>query len=232
MGNLLLSLGGVMETLAVSAPTVVDAVRGRITVELCDRRLKNWATRLLDGAGASRKVVHPERAGTSEVFIVMSNHRSLYDIPMIFESFPRTLRMVTKAELFRVPIWGGAMRAAGFIELDRHNRKRAKEGIEVARARLESGINVWIAPEGTRSRSGELGPFKGGGFRLALDTGLRILPVALRGTEKILPADGVAVNRGAEVECEFGEPVDPAAFGESRRTDLMNAVRASIQAML
>jgi 1-acyl-sn-glycerol-3-phosphate acyltransferase len=230
-GSFFLSLGGVMETLAVSAPTVVDAVRGRITVELCDARLKNWAKRLLDKADVKRKVVHAERAETREVFVVMSNHRSLYDIPLIFESFPRTLRMVAKTELFRVPIWGRAMREAGFIELDRKNRTRAKQGIEVAKARLEQGINVWIAPEGTRTRSGELGPFKGGGFRLALDTGLRILPVGIRGTEKILPADGALVHRGASVELEFGEPVDPAPYGERGRTDLMNAVRASIEAM-
>jgi 1-acyl-sn-glycerol-3-phosphate acyltransferase len=232
MGSVLLSLEGVMETLAISAPTVVDALRGRITVELCDNRLKNWAKRLLDKADVTRTVVHPERAGTSEVFVVMSNHRSLYDIPLLFESFPRTLRMVTKKELFRVPVWGGAMRAAGFIELDRNNRTRAKQGIDVARARLQQGINVWIAPEGTRSRSGALGPFKGGGFRLALDTGLRILPVAIRGTERILPADGALVNRGASVELEFGEPVDPASFGEGGRKELMIAVRASIEAMV
>jgi 1-acyl-sn-glycerol-3-phosphate acyltransferase len=221
-----------METLAVSAPTVVDAVRGRITVELCDNRLRGWAKKLLDHAEVERVVVHPERAATSEIFVVMSNHRSLYDIPLIFESFPRTLRMVAKAELFRVPIWGRAMREAGFIELDRNNRVRAKQGIEVARARLEQGINVWIAPEGTRTRSGELGPFKGGGFRLALNTGLRILPVGIRGTEKILPADGALVHRGASVELEFGEPVDPKGFGEGGRAELMKEVRRAIEAMV
>jgi 1-acyl-sn-glycerol-3-phosphate acyltransferase len=231
-GSLLLSLTGVMETLAVSAPTVVDAVRGRITVELCDNRLRGWAKKLLDHAEVERVVVHPERAATSEIFVVMSNHRSLYDIPLIFESFPRTLRMVAKAELFRVPIWGRAMREAGFIELDRNNRVRAKQGIEVARARLEQGINVWIAPEGTRTRSGELGPFKGGGFRLALNTGLRILPVGIRGTEKILPADGALVHRGASVELEFGEPVDPKRFGEGGRAELMKEVRRAIEAMV
>jgi 1-acyl-sn-glycerol-3-phosphate acyltransferase len=230
-GSLLLSLGGVFETLAISAPTVVDAVRGRVTVELCDARLRNWAKRLLDKAEVTRVVKHPERAATSEVFIVMSNHRSLYDIPLLFESFPGTLRMVAKTELFKVPIWGRAMRESGFIELDRHNRVRAKQGIDVARSRLEQGINVWIAPEGTRSRTGELGPFKGGGFRLALATGLRILPVGIRGTERILPADGALVNRGASVELEFGEPVDPARYGEGGRRDLMNVVRASVEAM-
>src|SRR6266542_1422355 len=203
MPSLLVSLTGIAETLAIIAPTVIDAIRGRVTIERCDARLRGWAKRLLDHAEVSRIVHNPERAGTDEVFIVMSNHRSLYDVPLLFESFPRTLRMVTKRELFRVPIWGPAMREAGFIEMDRDNRVRAKEGIEVAKARLTQGINVWIAPEGTRSRSGELGAFKTGGFRLALGTGLRVLPVGIRGTEKVLPADGVRVNRGATVELEF-----------------------------
>jgi len=232
MPSLLVSLTGIAETLAISAPTVIDAIRGRVTIERCDARLRGWAKRLLDHAEVSRVVHNPERAGTDEVFIVMSNHRSLYDVPLLFESFPRTLRMVTKRELFRVPIWGPAMREAGFIEMDRDNRVRAKEGIEVAKARLTQGINVWIAPEGTRSRSGELGAFKTGGFRLALGTGLRVLPVGIRGTEKVLPADGVRVNRGATVELEFGHPVDPAPFGNAGRKAFVECVREAIQAML
>jgi 1-acyl-sn-glycerol-3-phosphate acyltransferase len=203
-----------------------------VTIEKCDERLRRWAIRLLDHAKVSRVVLHAERAGTDETFILMSNHRSLYDVPLLMESFPRTLRMVTKTELFRVPIWGPAMREAGFIEIDRKNSARAKEALEVAKARLAQGINVWIAPEGTRSRSGELGPFKSGGFRLALASGVRILPVAIRGTERILPADGVLVSRGASVELEFGEPIDPAAFGDARRAELVNVVRAAISTRL
>jgi 1-acyl-sn-glycerol-3-phosphate acyltransferase len=232
MPSLLLSLSCVFETLAISAPTVLDAIRGRVTVERCDARLKSWAKILLDRAEVTRTVRGAERVATDEVFILMSNHRSLYDVPLLFDSFPRTLRMVAKTELFRVPIWGRAMREAGFIELDRKDGRRAKQGIEVARARLLQGINVWIAPEGTRSRSGELGPFKSGGFRLALNTGLRILPVGIRGTEKILPADGALVNRGAVVELQFGEPVDPSSFGDSGRTRLIKVVRDVIQSMI
>jgi len=232
MASLFISLSGVVQTLAISAPTVIDAVRGRVTIEKCDQRLRRWATGLLDQAKVSRVVISPERAGTDETFILMSNHRSLYDIPLLIESFPRTLRMVTKTELFRVPIWGPAMREAGFIEIDRKNSARAKEALEVAKARLAQGINVWIAPEGTRSRSGELGPFKSGGFRLALASKTRILPVAIRGTEKILPADGVLVSRGASVELEFVEPIDPADFAETRRAELVNVVRAAISARL
>jgi 1-acyl-sn-glycerol-3-phosphate acyltransferase len=232
MPSLLLSLACVFDTLAISVPTVVDAFRGQVTVERCDARLKSWAKGVLDRAEVSRTVRGAEHTSTSEVFIVMSNHKSLFDVPLLFDTFPRTLRMVAKTELFHVPVWGRAMREAGFIELDRKDRTRARQGIEVAKARLADGINVWIAPEGTRSRSGDLGPFKGGGFRLALDTGRRILPVGIRGTEKILPADGARVNRGAAVEIQFGEPVDPVPFGEARRADLMNVVRDTIKGML
>jgi 1-acyl-sn-glycerol-3-phosphate acyltransferase len=232
MASLFISLSGVVQTLAISAPTVIDAVRGRVTIEKCDQRLRRWATGLLDKAKVSRTVINAERAGTGETFILMSNHRSLYDVPLLIESFPRTLRMVTKTELFRVPIWGPAMREAGFIEIDRKNSARAKEALDVAKARLAQGINVWIAPEGTRSRSGELGPFKSGGFRLALASGTRILPVAIRGTEKILPADGVLVSRGASVELEFGEPIDPMPFAGARRGELVSVVRDAISARL
>lgn len=232
MPSLLLSLSSVFETLAISAPTVVDAARGRLTIERCDARLRRWSQRLLDAAEVTRVVQHGERAATDEVFVLMSNHRSLFDVPLLFDSFPRTLRMVAKTELFRVPIWGRAMREAGFIELDRHNKTRARDSLEVAKKRLAQGINVWIAPEGTRSRSGELGTFKTGGFHLALGTGLRILPVGIRGTEKILPADGARVSRGASVELEFGEPVDPAGYGREGRLELVKTVRDAIAAMV
>jgi 1-acyl-sn-glycerol-3-phosphate acyltransferase len=230
--SLLVPLSGIARTLAISVPTVVDAVRGRVTVERCDERLRRWARGLLDHAEVTRVVLNLDRVPSDETFILMSNHRSLYDVPLLIESFPRTLRMVTKSELFRVPIWGPAMREAGFIEMDRKNSLRAKEGLEIARTRLSEGINVWIAPEGTRSRTGELGAFKSGGFRLALGTGLRILPVAVRGTERILRADGMLVTRGASVELEFGAPVDPAPYGNAKRAELVNVIRDAILAML
>jgi 1-acyl-sn-glycerol-3-phosphate acyltransferase len=232
MSSLYLSLSGIAHTLAISVPTVIEAVRGQVTIERCDARLRRWATGLLDHAQVSRSVLNYEHVPTNETFILMSNHKSLYDVPLLIESFPRTLRMVTKSELFRVPIWGPAMREAGFIEIDRNDSARAKEALEVAKTRLGDGINVWIAPEGTRSRSGQLGPFKSGGFRLAMATGFRILPIAIRGTEKILKADGVLVSRGAKVELEFASPVDPKPFSNGKRSELVGLVREKIAAMV
>ena len=234
MASLYVSMSGVAQTLAISVPTVIDAVFGRVTIEKCDTRLRRWAKFLLDHAEVSRSIKNANHVhlSTSETFVVMSNHKSLYDVPLLIESFPRTLRMVTKSELFRVPIWGPAMREAGFVEIDRKNSVRAKEQLEVAKARLAQGVNVWIAPEGTRSRSGELGAFKTGGFRLAMATGAKILPVAIRGTEKILRADGLLVTRGASVELEYGQPVDPAHFAEGGRAELVSVVRNAILSML
>ena len=232
MASFFVSMTGIAHTLAISVPTVIDALQGRVTIERCDARLRRWATGLLDHAHVSRSVKNAEGVTKTETFIVMSNHKSLYDVPLLIESFPHTLRMVTKSELFRVPIWGSAMREAGFVEIDRKNSSRAKEQLEVAKRRLSEGVNVWIAPEGTRSRSGELGTFKSGGFRLAIATGAKILPIAIRGTEKILRADGVLVNRGASVELEYGHPIDPAPFAEGRRAELVSVVRDAIRAML
>jgi 1-acyl-sn-glycerol-3-phosphate acyltransferase len=227
-----LAIRGMGETLAISAPTVVDAARGRLTMETCDVRLDRWSRRLLEQADVTLDVRGRERIPDGETFVVMSNHRSLYDIPVLFQAFPRRLRMVAKSELFRVPVWGAAMRAAGFIEVDRKRRERAIASLKEARATLDRGVNVWIAPEGTRSRTGALGKFKLGGFMLALDTARRILPVAVRGTEGILAADGANVARGARVEVEFGDPIDPAVYGVERRDELVEKVRVTIATMV
>lgn len=232
LSALSLAARGIGETLAISAPTVVDAFRRRVDRDICDDRLARWSKKLLEQADVRLEVSGYERLPEGETFVIMSNHRSLYDIPVLFQAFPRTLRMVTKAELFRVPVWGQAMRAAGFIEVDRKNRRRAIESLRAAKATLDSGVNVWIAPEGTRSRTGELGRFKMGGFMLALETNRRIIPVALRGTEDILPADGALIRRGARVRVEFGEPIDAKTFGLERRDKLAVHVRETIDSLL
>lgn len=232
LSGLTLAVRGMAETLAISAPTLVEAMVGRVRRPVCDERLDRWSRRLLQQAEVTLDVRGYERVPQDETFILMSNHRSLYDIPVLFQAFPRTLRMVAKSELFRVPIWGPAMRVAGFIEVDRKNRVRAIESLRSARATLSSGVNVWIAPEGTRSRTGALGRFKMGGFMLAIETNTRILPVAIRGTEQILPADAALIRKGARVTVDFGEPVDASAFGLGKRNELIDVVRRSMESML
>jgi 1-acyl-sn-glycerol-3-phosphate acyltransferase len=175
-------------TLAISFPTVLDQLLGRTSMDACDTRLKRWSRALLDDVGIRVEASGQENLLPRAPMIVMSNHQSLYDIPVIFQVIEQRLRMVSKIELAHVPVWGAAMRASGFIFVDRRDREAAIRSLREARARLDDGVLVWIAPEGTRSRDGALLPFKKGGFVLAEEMGVPVLPISIHGTSTILPA--------------------------------------------
>lgn len=231
-GSYALSLRAVAETLRTAVPTMLDGVLGRSRRPRCDERIGAWAARLLALAEVDLQVHGLDRIPSDETFVVMSNHQSHYDVPVLFRAFPRTLRMIAKKELYAIPIFGRAMRAAEFIEVDRRDHERAKLSIAKAAARLRSGINVWIAPEGTRSADGALGPFKKGGFVLALDTRTRILPVTIVGTRDVVPAHDKRIRRGHRVDVTFHPPIDPARFGWERRDELVDRVRVAIAGAL
>lgn len=223
----------VYHTLRICVPTVVQSALGTLTTPTCDARLDSWSASLVRYARVEIEAHGLEHAPLGEAFVVMSNHQSLYDIPVLFQALrPRRLRMVAKSELFRVPIWAGAMRAAGFVEVDRGNRIAAMRSLERARSAIQGGTSIWIAPEGTRSESGELGTFKKGGFHLAQGAGARILPVSVTGTSRILPARGNRVHDGQHVRVVVGSPVDPAQYTNPQFKDIMAVVRERIQAGL
>jgi 1-acyl-sn-glycerol-3-phosphate acyltransferase len=212
------TVNGILETARISVPTVLDALRHPLDPAVAEQRLASWSARLLRHAGDG-----------TEPLVVMSNHQSLYDIPVLFQCGLGRLRMVTKAELFDVPVWGRAMKAAGFIRIDRSDRGQATDALrEEGGALLAGGTRVWIAPEGTRSRTGKLGPFKSGGFRMALEQRVRILPIAIEGTRDVLPAKGVTVHPGKRVKVTILPPIDPGAYGMDRRKDLMVDTRRVI----
>jgi 1-acyl-sn-glycerol-3-phosphate acyltransferase len=235
MGSRLLSLANAAETLGICVPTVVDSVLHRSDERACDRRLARWAPRVLERARVRLTVVGREHVRDGQAYVVMSNHASFYDIPVLYAAFGGNLRMVAKTELYRIPIFGRAMREAGFIEVDRKNRSQALKSLSIASGLLAKGTSLWIAPEGTRSGApepGGLGPFKKGGFRLALDGRLPILPVSLAGTWKILPPHTTATERGVDVRVTFQAPLDTGAYvdheGRPDLERLMNDVRESI----
>jgi len=225
-GHLLHAIG---VTLRVSVPTLFDSLLGRLSPEICDARLDWWSKQLLTRAQVTLQTAGGESVRSGGAFVVMSNHQSLFDIPALYQSLlPLRLRMVAKKELFRIPIWAQAMRAAGFVELDRSVRERAIESLSRAKAALGAGTSIWIAPEGTRSRDGSVAPFKHGGFHLAVDAGARILPVSVQGTRAILPAKGARVASGAVVRVTVHPAVDPADFGGEVSERLVQAVRQQI----
>jgi len=198
-------------TLRICVPTVIQSALGTLTTPTCDARLDSWSRAIVRFAKIDIEVEGLEHAPLEESFVVMSNHQSHYDIPVLFQALrPRRLRMVAKKELFRLPIWRGAMRAAGFVEVNRENRVKAMRSLEGAREAIATGTSIWIAPEGTRSPDGELGSFKKGGFHMASGAGTRILPVSIDGTRRILPAKGTRVQNGERVRVVVHEPVSTA----------------------
>jgi 1-acyl-sn-glycerol-3-phosphate acyltransferase len=235
--SLSLSLHNIYETFVICWPTVIDAVAGRVSMDECDRRLASWASEIAKNCDYELVVIGREHLGDrGEAFLVMSNHQSLYDVPVLFHVLGSHLRMLTKVELFAVPIFGPAMKASGFISIDRSDRNRALESLAVAKAKIAGGLNVWIAPEGTRSKTGELLPFKKGGFNLALEAGLKVLPVTLKGTRDILAAKGTRSATKAHVRVTIHEPIDAAEYARSGvkegREALMKAVRSALESGL
>ncbi len=216
-------------TATIALPTAFEGALGRPrAASVYDARIDWWSKRLLRSADITLSVSGRENLASDEAFVVMSNHQSHYDIPVLFQALERRIRMVAKTELYKIPIFGKAMRAAGFVEVDRQNRDRAVAALRGAKAFLDAGTDIWIAPEGTRSESGRVGPFKKGGFHLALDAGARILPVSIDGTRHVLRVNDWRVDKSHHVQVVIGKPIDSTSYGRERRDELMAAVRAAI----
>jgi 1-acyl-sn-glycerol-3-phosphate acyltransferase len=221
------------ETVKISVPTIVEGWLGRVDARVCDQRLDRWSRGLLRIAKVNVLTVGREHITPGESYVVMSNHQSHFDIPVIFQALGIPLRMVAKKELFRIPIMGKAMRYSGFVEVDRSRRTNAIRSLEAARSRLlQDRTSVWIAPEGTRSTTGELGQFKRGGFYLAIDAGLRILPVVVDGSLRIHRTGDTRVHKHQTVSVTVRPPIDAAAFGRNDVGGLIELVRASISEAL
>jgi 1-acyl-sn-glycerol-3-phosphate acyltransferase len=204
-----LSLYTLYQLARVTVPTFVDGVTGRVAPDTIDERARAFARRVLSRARVSLDVEGVARVPAERAFVYMSNHQSHLDIPIIYATCPaRSLRMVAKTELYRIPVWGRALRAAGFIEIDRRDRARAIASLEVAAARIAGGVSVWIAPEGSRSRTGEVGPLKKGGFHLARQTRTSIVPIAISGTFQILPPGASAMSHDVRVRVVYGAPIE------------------------
>jgi 1-acyl-sn-glycerol-3-phosphate acyltransferase len=231
--SLLLSLGSVYETFAICMPTVIDAALGRVRKDVCDERLASWSKKVVRRADMHVTVSGREHLEAGKTYLVMSNHQSHYDVPAVFYALGGNVRMITKVELFKIPIFGEAMHQSGFIAIDRGSRARAIESLQVAKDTLASGVHVWIAPEGTRSKSGALMPFKKGGFNLALEANLPILPISIQGTREALPSQALRTRPGATVRVTLSAPIDPARYPgtelKARRDALMADVRRAIE---
>ena len=186
-----------------------------------------WARSILTVSQVPVRVSGLSNIKPGKSYIYMANHQSNFDIPVLLGYLPVQFRWLAKAELFKIPVFGRAMLGAGYVKIDRFNQESAFKSIEEAAQRMKNGVSVMIFPEGTRSRDGNIRSFKKGGFVMAVDSGVPIVPVILKGTRSIMAKSSLRINRGA-VDLQIAKPIETAGFSRETKEGLMEKVRSVI----
>jgi 1-acyl-sn-glycerol-3-phosphate acyltransferase len=179
--------------------------------------------------GVKMVIVGREQLDTKSAYIYMSNHVSNIDPPAQVPELPQRIAVMAKAELFRIPILGKAMRLAHFVPVDRKNRDAAIDSVREAVRTVQAGTSMLVYPEGTRSRDGRMLPFKKGPFHLAIESGVPVVPISLIGTQKAWPKGKFAIYPET-VTMIFHAPMDPKQY--ETREALLVAVREVIASAL
>jgi 1-acyl-sn-glycerol-3-phosphate acyltransferase len=167
--------------------------RGRVVHRLYARL---WGWLILKANGVKVQVAGLEHLDPGKTCIYMCNHLGSFDIFALLAYLPVQFRWLAKVELFRIPILGWGMRAAGYISLDRSKRRLAYESMEIAARKIREETSVVIFPEGSRSFDGAMQPFMNGGFTLAIKAGVPIVPISIDGTWEIMPRTTKRVKKG------------------------------------
>ena len=180
--------------------------------------------------GIRYRVHGRERIPPGRAVVFCSNHESNVDPPVLFQSLHRRLHILFKAELKKLPILGKVMVAGGFVPVERDRREASLASIEMAAESIRSGNSFLIFPEGTRSRTSELLPFKKGGFIMAIKAQAPIVPVAVSGGREAM-RKGSWFVRPVMVDVKIGDPVETAGLSLDDRDQLIDIVRARIEAL-
>lgn len=190
-----------------------------------------WAPGLLHGAGARLQVEGLERIDWSQPHVFVANHQSIIDICALFRALPVPLRFVLKQELASVPFVGWYARAMGMIFVERGSARSAPGRLRDAVRQVHAGASLCAFPEGTRSRDGAVGTFKGGAFRVAIEAGAAVVPVAIQGSGAVLPSASFRVRPGTIV-LRIGEPLRCDGLQPGDRQELARRARAAVVALL
>ena len=193
-----------------------------------DECARRWSVRMLGVAGVEVRTSGYDRVPEDRPVVYVSNHQSWFDIWALASILPGQTRFVAKKELQRIPFLGRAMRSAGHIYIDRQNRQAAFSAYEDAAAYIRKGMSAVLFPEGTRSRTGDLLPFKKGPFVLALAAQVPIIPVYCAGTFTLLPKGSVRLD-SHPIAIMFGEQISTEGLKYEDREKLMATTKKSIE---
>lgn len=224
--SVLLVIAGVIVTAFMSGCAVAFAFI-RPDENTIHKVAQIWAKMLLRLAGTKVHLIGKENILSGKPQIFMANHQSDFDILIVLSYIPEQFRWIVKKELFNIPLFGSAMRNAGYIEIDRQNREKAMMSIDRAATKIKEGKSVMSFPEGTRSKDGNIKPFKQGMFYLAIMSGVPIVPISIIGAREIMEKRSLHIKPG-KITMVIDKPVDVTGFTLENRHELIEKVRSII----
>lgn len=193
-------------------------------------RYIQWFSRVGLAIAGMRVVVRgAEKVDWSRAYVFMGNHQNLLDPFILVQTIPRHMVGIEKQENMRIPVYGWLVRMWGNIPIARDNPTAARATIAEAAEKLKAGTSIWIMPEGTRTLTGEVGPFKKGGFHLALDAGADIVPFTINGAFERLRTGHWRIHSGP-IEVVFDAPIPTAGVGKADLDALVARVRERVLA--
>ncbi|MGA9997064.1 MAG: lysophospholipid acyltransferase family protein [Pyrinomonadaceae bacterium] len=187
-----------------------------------------WSRMIARTVRARVHVYGAERIEPNTSYVFLSTHQSYMDIPVMLGYLPAQLRIAAKKEVFRIPFLGWHLTRAGHISIDRSSRMDAIASLQRAADEIRGGICAFIFPEGTRSRDGSLQPFKKGGFKLAMQARVPLVPITIMGTRQLLPRDSIIFRAPRRVEMYVDAPIPTEGLTDEDLPALMQTVRAAM----
>lgn len=212
-----------------AALSVIFAIKFGGRKDVFYKHARRWALRLLRVCKVNVQISGIENIQPGSTYIYVSNHSSLFDIPVMLGMIPDDIRIMYKKELEKVPFLGMALKSSPFISVNRSDPRNAMAGLEEAIKSVQEDVSIVIFPEGTRSKDGTLGAFKRGAFVLASRSGKTIIPISIVGTNKILPTKSFDFKHG-QVKLIVGKPMAVGKLiDRTEEKALMNTVRETIE---
>ncbi|MEW6528009.1 MAG: lysophospholipid acyltransferase family protein [Spirochaetota bacterium] len=222
-----LVLWAVVMSIILFIPMTVAAIFS-VTGNLAFNISKIWAWTMLIVTGVRVHIKGREKIKEGMQYVIISNHQSQYDILALVTSLKMQFRWVIKKELLYIPLFGWALYAAKNVFIDRSNREKAIASINKAVNRLPQGVSILVFAEGTRSKDGSLQKFKKGGFTIAIERKMPILPVVVKGSRKILPKGSLIFHSG-NIEVVVCNPIPVDQYTHESIEELINITHNVIE---
>ena len=224
------AVAAVLVTIPVASSVIVLTFFSS-SARAIDWLIRLWARSLVAVAGIDLHIENAAALDPKQRYILVANHYSYFDIPCILAAVPQPIRFMAKASLFKIPIFGWSLGRAGFIPIDRKNRRTAVKSFDLAVQRIRRGNTIVIFPEEGRSRNREMRPFQRGAFLLAIKSELPVVPMAIDGTYDVFRVGAKRITPG-RVTIKVGTPIVTEGATLKDKERLATQSRGEIEQLL